>query len=1026
MMYLIVSLLLPAASSMKTHGAFDGALTASSQVTPKMNLAVLNHSTDQDLPKMTLAKINGEAHIIAGLEKQFARSEEVHRQSMDRITQELTLPKAIEVLDQSSLGTASSRKRIESLISESSNLRGKGNAEPTNLGGLDGARALLNDMIYEAATKYDAEIAKCVDYYSKQCALMEVARGEIAAASEVAASSRALILDAQYNINKCQVSIPELKLSLKQHNQKCAAELKRLNDRLLVVMNDIKILTAILEMSDCEANLIQTEKLSLLWCKDQCNGRQIKFNNKILQGKLDLLKSPEAHDLLVEAFQDLDDAMTEADNMTFVQVPGSDYLVAVQVRAEPKSELPPTPAPPPVVTDFNNPPVPQTEVPTNPCNDPNQGAPSQATKRSAKCTLKKPPRCYKLQQRFLQIQAGVADERDELMEIIDNLEKSCEETKNTITTSMESDESLLSSSQTKLATAMEKESSAGEKGRQTSAQNDQYDADLKKQMKSCNDNYVGFETELCALKKIRGDLYKKFEQGHTGFFQDCELAPWSPEACTKKCALGTQKLTRAVLTHPDGGAKCLPLGAERDCNPNPCPVDCDLHGWGGWSKCSAKCGGGVSNRVRDIAVAPKFNGKECSEKQESKQCNVAACEKDCVLSEWTEWTSCSKDCDGGTRKRTKRIKEAAEGSGKCQEQWHIDRLEYKQCNMQACTVPDVNATKKCHQSLDVILLLDGTPRSGEEGFKAEQKAAEKLLDAFTVEKVDEELNSKCRVFVYQHGDFTGWVAEYDEGDYDHSKFQQSGGRNDDMSAIVVEGKGCTAELYEHYHYGGWKVTFPEGHYNHDQMVARGARNDAASTLKVKKSDSRPAAMDGSSEMGASSQFSVVYYTGPRTWSGVSKCTSKNSQSVDTEKDCHVKIAQHFTEKLTDVKKTIDGLKYQVGSKLLSLAMMTTQAELALGRPEARTVVIIFIDGEPLSYRNTMLAAKKIRKKARLLWVPVSKLSPLGDIKNWATRRWQENLVTVEEAADWALPATATHIIADICPLNFAAPPVELK
>ena len=56
---------------------------------------------------------------------------------------------------------------------------------------------LLNDMIHEVMVKYDKEIARCTAYYSAQCALMEVARGQIAAANYVAATSRALILDAQ-------------------------------------------------------------------------------------------------------------------------------------------------------------------------------------------------------------------------------------------------------------------------------------------------------------------------------------------------------------------------------------------------------------------------------------------------------------------------------------------------------------------------------------------------------------------------------------------------------------------------------------------------------------------------------------------------------------------------------------------------------------------------------------------------------------------------------------------------------------
>merc|ERR1719276_525648 len=113
-------------------------------------------------------------------------------------------------------------------------------------------------------------------------------------------------------------------------------------------------------------------------------------------------------------------------------------------------------------TQFNNPPMPRTEVPSNPCNDPDAGAPSAADKRAAKCTIKKSPQCYKLQERFLLIQSGIKDERDELMEEISMLEHFCEETKKTLETQIANDEDMLEESQTKLAKATEKEANAGE------------------------------------------------------------------------------------------------------------------------------------------------------------------------------------------------------------------------------------------------------------------------------------------------------------------------------------------------------------------------------------------------------------------------------------------------------------------------------------------------------------------------------------------------------------------------------------
>jgi len=654
----------------------------------------------------------------------------------------------------------------------------------------------------------------------------------------------------------------------------------------------------ILEMSDCDKKFLQMNKLAMLKCKDECTGKSsVSFNHKSLQNQVAQLKSEGTQDLMSETFADMfaddDDSSVE-----LVQVPGSEYmepvthtLPVVNMIGHPNK------------TKFNNPPVPRTLVPSNPCTDPAQGAPS-ASKRGGKCTLKKSPRCYKLQGRFLQIQAEIADARDELMDEISKLEDSCAETKKTLETSIKNDGTLLSSSQTKLGTSMEKEASAGETGRQVSAENQQYNDDLVKQMKTCTTNYVDFETELCALRKIRGDLFKKMKPGHPGFFQDCEVGPWSPEECTKKCAGGEQKIGRTVLTHPNGGCKCLPLAAERKCNRGPCPVNCVLAEWSGWSKCSAKCGGGMASRVRDVKTPMQYGGTQCGETGQSKQCNVDACEKDCVLHPWTKWTRCSKDCDGGSKKRERMILEPAEGSGKCDGKWSKGRLQYMPCAGHRC-MSRPNKVLKCNRSMDVVLVVDGTPKSGKKGFAAEIEAANMFVD--------------------------GW-----------------------------KGKGITAKP----------------------------------------------------------NFALIHYTGPRTWTGVSKCTGKSTKKVNMETTCKITLVQHFTDEMKKFKSKLNGLEFQAGSKLLSLALMTVQSEFALGNKLHRTVVVVFIDGQPLSYRKTLLASRAVRKKARLVWAAVTKFSPLASLKKWASRRWQENLVKIESYKGWLKSDTGTHIMANICPKKF--------
>merc|ERR1719265_1927046 len=727
---------------------------------------------------------------------------------------------------------------------------------------------------------YDAEIAKCTEYYAVQCAGMEACRGQIAASNFIAANSRTLILDAQARINRCEVDIPTRKLELKNHNAKCAQELKKMKDRMVII----------LKMTDCDANkFMQMRKTELLRCLDPCTKKSfITFKQDDLKKQISQLQSATSNKIVQDTFSDLFEGVESLEeSMEFLQI-------EADVSQDPVINK----------TKFNNPPVPRTKVPMNPCNDPAKGAPSAATKRAAKCTLTG-AKCYKLQERFLLIQAGIKDDRDALLEDIADMEKHCEETKNTMESEIEQDEDVLSDSQTKLGFATEKEATAGETARQTAAEHDQLDADLRKQMKTCNDNYINFETELCALKKIRGELMKMKGDGHSGFFQDCEVSKWDPEECTKKCfqkgrPFGEQKLTRSVVAHPYGGAKCLPLAAMKKCNLQPCPVDCKIDVWSGWSKCSAQCGGGVQQRVREVQRAMKYGGKPCGSTSESVACNTQACEKDCDLTEWTKWSWCSKDCDGGTRKRQRFVKKQPKGAGKCARMWAKDRLQYKSCNMKRCKVPVGKEVMMCNQSLDILFLIDGSGSLGKSGWKAEIKAAKMFVDAFS-------------------------------------------------------GTGAQAEM------------------------------------------------------------SVILYSGPRTWGGVDKCTSKSKKKVDMEKTCKVMMITHFTKDMKKVKGLITGLEWPKGSTLTSLALQTAKAELSLGRKNARSIAVVITDGRPLSFRNTYIAARNVRKSARLVWVPVTRYAPLKDIKTWATRRWQENVVQVKSFKDLEKPDPVNHVIANICP-----------
>merc|ERR1719162_96295 len=71
-------------------------------------------------------------------------------------------------------------------------------------------------------------------------------------------------------------------------------------------------------------------------------------------------------------------------------------------------------------------------------------------------------------------------------------------------------------------------------------------------------------------------------------------------------------------------------------------------------------------------------------------------------------------------------------------------------------------------------------------------------------------------------------------------------------------------------------------------------------------------IDAFSKPGAEGNFAVILFSGPKTWSGVSKCTGKSAQKVDAEEVCKIKTVSHFTQDLTKLKQLITDLKFPKG------------------------------------------------------------------------------------------------------------------
>merc|ERR1711939_944110 len=95
--------------------------------------------------------------------------------------------------------------------------------------------------------------------------------------------------------------------------------------------------------------------------------------------------------------------------------------------------------------------------------------------------------------------------------------------------------------------------------------------------------------------------------------------------------------------------------------------------------------------------------------------------------------------------------------------------------------------------------------------------------------------------------------------------------------------------------------------------------------------------------------------------------------------------------------------------------MTAGTELRQGRRDAQSVVIVVTDGRPMSPEMTEEASLKIRKMARLVWVPVTKFISMDDVKQWASTPARENVLQVADFPTLAQPDTLSQIISDVCP-----------
>ena len=174
---------------------------------------------------------------------------------------------------------------------------------------------------------------------------------------------------------------------------------------------------------------------------------------------------------------------------------------------------------------------------------------------------------------------------------------------------------------------------------------------------------------------------------------DCAIGAWGGwSGCDAQCAKHRErKITRSAA---HGGVACaaVNLTMAAPCTPLQCAetVDCALSDWGAWSACSESCTSssvpsGFRTRARWVISRPSHDGAPCGALSETHRdsCANVRCPVDCVASAWTPWSQCSSSCGGGVTSRARYpLVEAAYGGKECGE-----LSSARACNDHVCANP---------------------------------------------------------------------------------------------------------------------------------------------------------------------------------------------------------------------------------------------------------------------------------------------------------------------------------------------------
>jgi hypothetical protein len=562
---------------------------------------------------------------------------------------------------------------------------------------LEKARTALNSLVEKAWIELDDKIIKCKGFQEMNRENFAQVNRDIARLVEQITDMERVEAESTDGISSTDSEIKQTEELMNQEEQAYNAEFATNDAELTVRKNDLEVFQFILEFTKCdESSTTAFVQTSYQVCQTTSGRRTLLFKDQQLAKKFQTMLQPRSRRSL------------------------DSILSTVHVHRAPSFFQVSTP----VVGEDGL-----------PCAAEGMGDEDECMKS---CSPDETPDCGLLHDKLSLMWGEFKDGVDDLtMEMAQNKDKWHE-----LKDSLNGQIGLLTKKKARfnqlLAEARSNLASDRQEKKEKEKEKKTLDEEYVAYMKQCKRRieWIMYQ-DMCAIKVVRNAIMETSTVCPTSAIVDCDVSAWVREECSVSCddscdprkpfeCGGWQEIKREVVMQSDQcGISCPTLSKYMRCGQYPCPVDCDMSEWSGWSACSADCEGGVQGRTRSVLVKPKNGGEQCNTPEESRACNTGSCDRDCRLARWTHWSPCSMACGGGLQQTRRHVLRPTRGDGKCPIASSRKRYRQRQCNTHKCEGDEV-----CMANQDLVVAIDGSGSLQQSGFDILKTYAETVVSRY--------------------------------------------------------------------------------------------------------------------------------------------------------------------------------------------------------------------------------------------------------------------------------------------------------